>query len=1458
MSQQEIVGEIDMDHGQKGGSGAALAAVIGVGGLAYFIQKILNVLNMDIDQIEDGIKKMIINILKDTMRNKITFPIQLQRERMMIVKDALEKAKKGQISGVKLGPKESKLLKKKFEELKNTKDLLELEAFVERAQSKRWPMGSKNKTGKEPRCTKFFGRPGRLVIIKENMEWKDASTAAKKDSNKYKLITAKAPFLNVKYLPPDSTEKEKKGPGVFYEFIHGIILDFFIEELIKNDGELPLGDTPDETCQKTYIMVNLIKSLTLSLKTQIKNYLKHTCYLSTNISIAKVVMQKNKKGGGIQSGGEMPSLFKKKCNFEKSRPHEIFDLLILLSSDKDGPFDLNWYKCNKKISENDPDTKKPKTTGALFYKTFENMKKAIEPGNKGKKAMNDLVESIFEKLNIKDFLITIIIQICDALETLNADIILNNLLENASDKKKKAYQQGCEGESETSKDGNFVHRDICDAFFSQSFWNKNFGVRIPYISHSLLQGMITKLGDFQRDGDSKIECSAERMEKDDFKDSKLKKRLKSDDDDDGGEMGEKEENVMQQLMGKLKAPPSPPKPEKIMENLPKEDENLGTFIDEVLKIEVIVEYLNELKKTLNCNLKIIDNMVTVKDTKHHDLLEANCTQGPKQKPTAQEGGGKKEEEKEMKDNIKMAVKIITSKTIFKALVRELKLNINDLNNPEFKKLEDKEQPGNKKINAINVLLIIFDILYNQSSIGGLGAIVIGRIQAEYKKNVLKDEVKLTTIQKELIEINILNNKELPEHTNNHKYLKELFIFLLSNLSEDTFKQLNTFTIQKKNGISSKTKKILAARKQKEFTDKTEKKDYDKELTDDLDDLKRKERESESEDERERKEQKKEDIKQRKLNENKKYLSKVDRDEKKRQMNEEAKRKDQTGGALVFHNTRKLLIKFKQIPCYGILNALIKDVLLPIQSTIGETKLKLLDSVPDKPPDQSKIDEMQNKLPECLESKSPKYVLFTPPCIPRKFKDSLVRVDLDPKTYWKNNMKKFRGEWRKDYSGYLSGTKKRSDLKTSYKNKKCKIDKQCFKKKKKSRDSIINYMENEEGLYKDYILPKKQKDKIKQKKEEEEKAASGGGSIQQGGKLIGQGTYGCVFKPHLLCNGNVDKKDKEHVSKLIVMRSGDDYRLKNEMEIGKIILKSKKYSKYFSPIISTCPIEFEHISDQDKYKCNSSNKYANNQMILAKLKKITGKNFIDTIENMKGREALVTFLTMYKDIMEGIKFLVQKKIIHYDIKWDNVLFDNKLKRGMIIDFGLSFKIEDLDFNSTTNLKQYFYGFWSKMDVWCIDIQYICFLLHINNDPTKYDIQLMVEECISKNSLFKSYLNNFFDFNKIMFYENCVEMLEYYQYKYPNFKDRIKYIVTNNFNTWDNYALSIMYLKQYDLILKEPPKIFPQFHKKFIKNILWKNIQPNPNQRLSVKNSLKAFNKLNKNIKPSKFLKLAKYA
>ena len=156
MSQQEIVGEINMDHGQKGGgAGAAVAGVTGVA-IILLIRKILYILGLDITQIENGIKKMIINILKNSIRNKITLPIQLQRERMMIVKKAIDAAEKDN--------KTKEIIKDQRE--KPTSEFYELEAFLYKVKT-----GMYNKTGNEKKCKKFFGRPGRLQI-KVGEKWK--------------------------------------------------------------------------------------------------------------------------------------------------------------------------------------------------------------------------------------------------------------------------------------------------------------------------------------------------------------------------------------------------------------------------------------------------------------------------------------------------------------------------------------------------------------------------------------------------------------------------------------------------------------------------------------------------------------------------------------------------------------------------------------------------------------------------------------------------------------------------------------------------------------------------------------------------------------------------------------------------------------------------------------------------------------------------------------------------------------------------------------------------------------------------------------------------------------------------------------------------------------------------------------------------------------------------------------
>ena len=374
-------------------------------------------------------------------------------------------------------------------------------------------------------------------------------------------------------------------------------------------------------------------------------------------------------------------------------------------------------------------------------------------------------------------------------------------------------------------------------------------------------------------------------------------------------------------------------------------------------------------------------------------------------------------------------------------------------------------------------------------------------------------------------------------------------------------------------------------------------------------------------------------------------------------------------------------------------------------------------------------------------------------------------------------------------------------------------------------------------------------------QKENEAKKGG---MRGGEIIGQGTYGCVFKPHLLCNGMADTSNTEHVTKLIIERKNDSYRTKNEINIGKLVMSSKKYKHLFSPILSICPIEFNNISDNDKYKCVPANKYPNNDMFLATLKKINGVNFIDSIDKTYGREALFRFFNIYQQMLFAIQLMVSKKIIHYDIKWDNVLYDDIEKHPTIIDFGLSFELKFFNYNSLRTIKKYFYGYWPKMDVWTFEAHYICYLLHVNQFPTKYDIGLFIKEYIDNCSLFKKIsINNYLIMNKETFYNDCLNSIKRYQKK-KKIGKRIKYIINQSYKTWDNYSLSMMYIKHFDLIIKNEPEKLPKPYIFFVKNILWKNLSPDPKKRLSISKTKKAFSKMKKQISSKMFLVLASYA
>ena len=70
----------------------------------------------------------------------------------------------------------------------------------------------------------------------------------------------------------------------------------------------------------------------------------------------------------------------------------------------------------------------------------------------------------------------------------------------------------------------------------------------------------------------------------------------------------------------------------------------------------------------------------------------------------------------------------------------------------------------------------------------------------------------------------------------------------------------------------------------------------------------------------------------------------------------------------------------------------------------------------------------------------------------------------------------------------------------------------------------------------------------------------------------------------------------------------------------------------------------------------------------------------------------------------------------------------------------------------------------MDVWTFEAHYICYLLHVNQFPTNYDIELFIKEYMKNCSLFKKIsINNYLKMKKETFYNDCLKSIKRYQKK-----------------------------------------------------------------------------------------------
>ena len=235
----------------------------------------------------------------------------------------------------------------------------------------------------------------------------------------------------------------------------------------------------------------------------------------------------------------------------------------------------------------------------------------------------------------------------------------------------------------------------------------------------------------------------------------------------------------------------------------------------------------------------------------------------------------------------------------------------------------------------------------------------------------------------------------------------------------------------------------------------------------------------------------------------------------------------------------------------------------------------------------------------------------------------------------------------------------------------------------------------------------------------------------------------------------------------------------------------------------------------------------------KMEYIKGDTFIGHVMKFDNKHELnINLINSYNHLLKGLSKLISNRIVHFDLKGNNILFRNEMRVPIIIDFGLSISIDEMEEADEEKLKQYFYVYAPEYYIWPIEVHYLNYILHVNKNPTNDELLRIATEYVRENPI----LSNMFTYDfRLKYVETCMKQLKKYN-KMSN-AQRITYIL-NNWFTWDNYSLSFIFFKLFLYI-----NINGFLNNNFIiyfSKILLMNIHPNPNKRMGLTQNIHNFN------------------
>ena len=185
--------------------------------------------------------------------------------------------------------------------------------------------------------------------------------------------------------------------------------------------------------------------------------------------------------------------------------------------------------------------------------------------------------------------------------------------------------------------------------------------------------------------------------------------------------------------------------------------------------------------------------------------------------------------------------------------------------------------------------------------------------------------------------------------------------------------------------------------------------------------------------------------------------------------------------------------------------------------------------------------------------------------------------------------------------------------------------------------------------------------------------------KMGGEVIESGGFGCIFKPALKCINEI--RPSSGISKMSLLKNSKQ-EIEEINKIKKNLSSIKNYKDYFLLDVNSCTPDKLTSEDLKKFndKCYALKKEnLNESNINNHLEKVKILNMPDggidlrkwLVQENKIKKEKIFLLNklIIKLIKYGIRPMNEKKVIHNDLKDNNVLIDSKLN-CRIIDWGLS--------------------------------------------------------------------------------------------------------------------------------------------------------------------------------------------